>query len=79
MGCMHAVDQCLQRRGLHSDGGAITRMEHAKRRSASTSLFLHRGRVLIDLIYLVVSCGFFVFKQCDGQAHKLHETAIFSL
>jgi len=39
MGCMHAVSHCLQRRGLHSDGGAFPRMEHAKRRSASTSLF----------------------------------------
>jgi len=43
MGCMHAVGHCLQRRGLLSDGGAIPRMEHAKRRSASTSLFLHRA------------------------------------
>ena len=40
MGCMHVVGRCLQRRGLHSDGGAIPRNEHAKRRSASTSLFL---------------------------------------
>jgi len=43
MGCMHAVGHCLQRRGLHSNGGAIPQMEHAKRRSASTSLFLHHG------------------------------------
>jgi len=43
MGYMHAVGHCLQRRGLHSKGGAIPRMEHAKRRSASTSLFLHHG------------------------------------
>jgi len=38
-GVLHAVGHCLQRRGLHSDGGAIPQMEHAKRRSASTSLF----------------------------------------
>jgi len=42
----HCYQRCHERRSPFSDGGAIPRMEHAKRRSASTSLFLHRGKAL---------------------------------
>jgi len=41
-----------------ADGGAIPRMEHAKRRSASTSLFLHRDHATPTHYVITLKTGF---------------------